>query len=95
MTTGSLSEREGALYVAQYQGFFRKYRLDLVRMEMGNGPVGMAVLSSGESFSTGESVSGANLGAIAEGADLVFIAGFINKLSGTFVANPEIKNRRN
>jgi ABC-type nitrate/sulfonate/bicarbonate transport system substrate-binding protein len=36
-------------------------------------------------------VSGANLGAIAEGADLVFAAGFINKLTGTFVANPKIK----
>jgi ABC-type nitrate/sulfonate/bicarbonate transport system substrate-binding protein len=29
MTTGSLSEREGVLYVAQDQGFFRKYGLDL------------------------------------------------------------------
>ena len=38
------------------------------------------------------SVSAANLGAIAEGADLVFVAGFINKLTGTFVANPKIKN---
>jgi ABC-type nitrate/sulfonate/bicarbonate transport system substrate-binding protein len=36
-------------------------------------------------------VSGANLGAIAEGADLVFVAGFINRLSGLFIVNPKIR----
>jgi NitT/TauT family transport system substrate-binding protein len=92
MTTGSLSEREGALYVAQDQGFFRKYGLDLTLVQVRNGPVGMSALSTGESLLHWGSVSGANLGAIAEGADLVFIAGFINKLTGTFVANPKIKS---
>ena len=91
MTTGSLSEREGALYIAQDQGFFRKYGLDVNLVQVRNGPVGMSALSSGESLAHWGSVSGANLGAIAEGADLVFVAGFINKLTGTFVANPKIK----
>jgi NitT/TauT family transport system substrate-binding protein len=91
MTTGSLSEREGALYVAQDQGLFRKYGLDVNLVQVRNGPVGMSALSSGESLLHWGSVSGANLGAIAEGADLVFAAGFINKLTGTFVANPKIK----
>jgi len=91
MTTGSLSEREGALYIAQDQGFFRKYGLDVNLVQVRNGPVGMSALSSGESLAHWGSVSGANLGAIAEGADLVFAAGFINKLTGTFVANPKIK----
>jgi ABC-type nitrate/sulfonate/bicarbonate transport system substrate-binding protein len=91
MTTGSLSEREGALYVAQDQGFFRKYGLDLTLVQVRNGPVGMSALSSGESLLHWGSVSAANLGAIAEGADLIFIAGFINRLTGTFVANPKIK----
>ena len=91
MTTGSLSEREGALYVAQDQGFFRKYGLDLTLVQVRNGPVGMSALSSGESLAHWGSVSAANLGAISEGADLVFVAGFINKLTGTFVANPKIK----
>jgi ABC-type nitrate/sulfonate/bicarbonate transport system substrate-binding protein len=36
-------------------------------------------------------VTGANLGAIAEGADLVFVAGFINRLTGMFMANSKIK----
>jgi NitT/TauT family transport system substrate-binding protein len=92
MTTGSFSEREGVLYVAQDYGFFRKYGLDLTLVQVRNGPVGMSALASGESLLHWGSVSAANLGAIAEGADLVFVAGFINKLTGTFVANPKIKN---
>ena len=92
VTTGSASEREGALYVAQDQGFFRRYGLDLTLVQARNGPVGMAVLSSGGSFMHWGSVSGANLGAISEGADLVFVAGFINRLTGVFAANPKIKS---
>jgi ABC-type nitrate/sulfonate/bicarbonate transport system substrate-binding protein len=91
-TTGSASEREGALYVAQDQGFFRRYGVDLTLVQARNGPVGMAALSSGESLMHWGSVSGANLGAIAEGADLVFVAGFINRLTGVFAANPKIKS---
>ena len=90
MTTGSLSEREAVLYVAQDYGFFRKYGLDVNLVQVRNGPVGMSALSSGESLLHWGSVSAANLGAIAEGADLVFVAGFINKLTGTFTVNPKI-----
>jgi ABC-type nitrate/sulfonate/bicarbonate transport system substrate-binding protein len=78
ITSGSASEREGALYVAQDQGYFRKYGLEVTLVQMRNGPVGMAALSSGESLLHWGSVSAANLGAISEGADLVFVAGFIN-----------------
>jgi ABC-type nitrate/sulfonate/bicarbonate transport system substrate-binding protein len=60
-------------------------------VQVRNGPVAMSALSSGETQFHWGSVSGANLGAIAEGADLVFVAGFINRLSGMFVANPKIK----
>jgi ABC-type taurine transport system substrate-binding protein len=92
MTSGSASERDGAVYVAQDQGFFRKYGVDLSFVQVRNGPVAMSALSSGETQFHWGSVSGANLGAIAEGADLVFVAGFINRLSGMFVANPKVKN---
>ena len=92
MTSGSVSEREGAIYVAQEHGFFRKYGVDVSFVQVRNGPVGMAALSSGETQFHWGSVSGANLGAIAEGADLVFVAGFINRLMGMFVANPKIKS---
>src|SRR5689334_13412253 len=90
MTTGSVSEREGPIYVAQEQGFFRKYGLDVSFVQVRNGPVGMAALSSGETQLHWGSASGANLGAISEGADLVFVGGFINRLTGMFVANPKI-----
>lgn len=92
MTAGSFSEREGAVYVAQDQGFFRKYGLDLSFVQVRSGPVGMAALSSGESQFHWGSVTAANLGAIAEGADALFLAGFINKLTGAFVVNPKIKS---
>jgi ABC-type nitrate/sulfonate/bicarbonate transport system substrate-binding protein len=92
MTTGSLSEREGIVYVAQDQGFFRKYGLDLSFVQVRSGPVGMSALSAGESQFHWGSVTAANLGAIAEGADAVFLAGFINKLTGAFVVNPKIKS---
>ena len=92
VTTGSSSEREGALYVAQDQGYFRKYGLDVTLVQVRNGPVGMAALSSGESLLHWGSASAANLGAIAEGADLMFVAGFINKLTGAFAASPKIKS---
>jgi NitT/TauT family transport system substrate-binding protein len=91
ITSGSASERDGVLYVAQDQGLFRKYGLDLTFVQVRNGPVAMSALSSGETQFHWGSVSGANLGAIAEGADLVFVAGFINRLSGMFVANSRLK----
>ena len=92
MTTGSLSEREGIVYVAQDQGLFRKYGLDLSFVQVRSGPVGMSALAAGESQFHWGSVTAANLGAIAEGADAVFLAGFINKLTGAFVVNPKIKS---
>jgi len=92
MTTGSVSEREGAVYVAQEHGFFRKYGVDVSFVQVRNGPVGMAALSSGETQFHWGSVSAANLGAIAEGADLVFVAGFVNRLTGMFVANSKISS---
>ncbi len=92
MTTGAFSEREGVVFVAQDQGFFRKYGLDLRFVHVRSGPVGMAALSAGESQFHVVSVTGATLGAIAEGSDAVFVAGLINKLTGTFMVNTKIKS---
>ena len=47
MTTGSFSEREAAMYVAQDQGFFRRYGLELTFVQVRSGPVGMAAIASG------------------------------------------------
>lgn len=92
MTTGSFSEREAAMYVAQDYGFFRRYGLELTFVHVRSGPVGMAALASGETQLHEGSVTGAVLGSAAEGTDLVFVAGMINKLIGNIMASPKIKN---
>jgi len=92
MTTGAFSEREGVVFVAQDQGFFRKFGLDVRFVHVRSGPVGMTALAAGESQFHVGSVTGATLGAIAEGSDAVFVAGLINKLTGTFMVNTKIKS---
>jgi len=92
MTTGSFSEREAAMYVAQDHDFFRRYGIDLTFVHVRSGPVGMAALASGESQLHEGSVTGAVLGSAAEGTDLVFVAGLINKLIGNIMASPKIKS---
>src|SRR5687768_15983840 len=82
MTSGSFSEREASMYVAQDQGFFRRYGLDLTFVTVRSGPVGMAALASGESQFHSGSATGATLGSAAEGMDIVYVAGIINKLIG-------------
>ncbi len=89
---GSFSEREGALFVAEDQGFFRKYGLDIKLVHVRSGPVGLSALSAGETQFYNGSVTGTTLGAAAGGLDMVFIAGLINKLTGAFVVNPAIKS---
>ena len=90
MTTGAFSEREGVVFVAQDQGLFRKYGLDVRFVHVRSGPVGMAALAAGESQLHVGSVTGATLGAVAEGSDAVFVAGLINRLTGAIVVSPKI-----
>jgi len=90
-TFGGLSERSGALFVAKDAGIFQKNGLDAQVVNVRNGPVGMAALASGETQFHAGSATGASIGAMAGGLDLVFISGLINKLDGTFVVNPSIK----
>jgi ABC-type nitrate/sulfonate/bicarbonate transport system substrate-binding protein len=91
MTSGSFSEREAAMYVAQDLGFFRRYGLDLTFVTVRSGPVGMAAMASGEAQFHSGSATGATLGSAAEGMDLVYVAGIINKLIGNIMATPKIK----
>lgn len=87
----SFSEREGILVVAQDQGFFRKHELDVQLVYVRNGSVAMSALAAGGSHFFHGSASGATLGAIAGGMDVVLVAGLINKPTGAFVVVPEIK----
>jgi len=91
MTSGSFSEREAAMYVAQDLGIFRRYGIDLTFVTVRSGPVGMAAMASGESQFHSGSATGATLGSAAEGMDLVYVAGIINKLIGNIMATPKIK----
>ena len=91
MTSGSFSERDAVNYVAQDQGFFRRYGLELSFVVVRSGPVGMAALASGETHFHSGSATGATLGSAAEGMDIVFVAGIINKLIGNIMASPKIK----
>lgn len=90
ITTSSLSEREAALHVAQDREFFKKHGVEAMIVQVRTGPLAIAALSAGESHLHWGSVTSANLGAIAAGADLVFLAGFINRLSGMFVTHPRL-----
>jgi NitT/TauT family transport system substrate-binding protein len=87
----SFSEKEVAIFVAEDQGFFRKYGLDVKHVYVSSGSVALSALASGDAhFYTG-SPTGATLGAVAGGLDLVFVAGLVNKLNGAFVVDPAIK----
>ena len=86
-----LSEREGALFVARDQGFFRKQGLDVDLVYVASAPVALASIAHGDSQINTGSTSGAILGAMAGGLDLAFIAGLVNKLTGTIVTNPDIR----
>jgi len=90
-TFGGLNERSGVLFVAKDAGIFQKHGLDAQVVNVRSGPVGMAALASGETQFHVGSATGASIGAMAGGLDLVFIAGLINKLDGTFVVSPNIK----
>lgn len=91
-TFGGLNERSGVLFVAKDAGIFQKHGLDAQVVNVRSGPVGMAAIASGETQFHVGSATGASIGAMAGGLDLVFIAGLINKLDGLFVTIPQIRS---
>jgi NitT/TauT family transport system substrate-binding protein len=87
----SFSEKEGAIFVAEDQGLFRKHGLDVKHVYVSSGSIALSALASGDAqFYTG-SPTGATLGAVAGGLDVVFVAGLVNKLNGAFAVEPSIK----
>src|SRR5262249_53617973 len=91
VTFGGLNERSGGLFVAKDAGIFQKHGLDTQVVNLPSSAVGLSRLATGESQFPGGSATGASIGVMAGGLDLVFIAGLINKLDGTFVVAPNIK----
>jgi ABC-type nitrate/sulfonate/bicarbonate transport system substrate-binding protein len=88
---GGLNERSGVLFVARDAGIFKKHGLDATVVNVRNAQVGMSALAGGDTQFHVGSATGTSIGAMAMGLDMVFIAGLINKLDGTFVVNPTIK----
>ena len=87
----SLNEKPGSLFVAKDQGFFDEQGLDLQIVQVRNGPIAISALAAGDANFYAAPATGATLGAMAGGLDVVFIGGLINKLDGYFVASPKIK----
>jgi NitT/TauT family transport system substrate-binding protein len=85
------SERAGLLFVAKDQGFFEEQGLDLDVVQVRSGPVAISALAAGEAQFYSVSATGASLGAMAGGLDIVFIAGFINRLDGYFAVAPKVR----
>jgi ABC-type nitrate/sulfonate/bicarbonate transport system substrate-binding protein len=84
------SERAGLLFVAKDQHFFEGQGVDVDVVQVRNGPVAIAAVAAGEAQFYSVSATGASLGAMAGGLDLVFIAGFINRLDGYFAVSTRV-----
>jgi len=91
ITPASFTEREGMLVIAHQMGFFRKHSLEAQLVLMPNGPLALSVLAAGDSQFYYGTTSGASLGAVLNGLDGVFVAGFINRLVGAFAVGHDIK----
>ncbi|HEY7166105.1 MAG TPA: ABC transporter substrate-binding protein [Candidatus Binatia bacterium] len=91
ITPASFSDREGMLIVAQQQGFFRKHGIDPQLVLMPNAPVALSALTAGDSQFYYGTTSGTSLGAVLNGLDGVFVAGFVNQLIGAFAVSRDIK----
>ncbi len=85
------SERAGLLFVAKDQRLFEEQGLDVDVVQVRSGPIAISALAAGEAQFYSVSATGASLGAMAGGLDIVFVAGFINRLDGYFAVSPKIR----
>src|SRR5215472_14127361 len=85
------SERASLLFVAKDQHFFEEQGVDMDIVQVRNGPLAIAAIAAGEGQFYSVSATGASLGAMAGGLDLVFIAGFINRLDGYFAVSTKVR----
>ena len=92
ITFADFSERTGLVFVAKDQRFFEELGLQAEVVQVRSGPIAISALAAGDAHFYSAPASGATIGAMAGGLDVVFIAGIINKLDGYFVAAPKIKS---
>lgn len=91
MVFADFSERAGLLFVAKDQHFFEEQGLDMDVVQVRGGPIAIAALAAGEAQFYSVSATGASLGAMAGGLDIVFVAGFINRLDGYLAVSPRVQ----
>ena len=92
ITFAAFNERSGFLFVAKDLRFFEEQGLDAQIVQVRSGPIAISALAAGDAQFYTASATGATLGAMAGGLDLIFIAGLVNKLDGDFVVSPKIKS---
>ncbi len=79
------------IWVANHEGLFKKYGMDVEYLAMNSGTLGVQTMLSNDSqflFSTGALAVTANL----QGADIAMITGGFNLFAFKVVGRPEIKN---
>ena len=88
---GAVSIQSGLVWIAKQKGFFTKYGLAPEIIYIPGGSTNIQALLSGNLDLT--QLSGApGAAANLEGADIVYIAGFLDKLNYQLVTRPEIKS---
>jgi NitT/TauT family transport system substrate-binding protein len=87
---GGITPMHSVIWVAQQEGLFKKYGLEVEYLTMNSGTLGVQTLLSNDSqflFSTGALAVTANL----QGADIEMITGGFNLFAFKVVTRPEIK----
>ena len=92
ITFAGFNERSGFLFVAKEMRFFEEQGLDAQIVQVRSGPIAISALAAGDAHLYIASATGATLGAMAGGLDVVFIAGIVNRLDGDFVVSSKITN---
>src|SRR5262250_1749653 len=90
IVSADFSERAGLFFVAKDQRFFEEQGVNADVVQVRSGPIAISALAAGEAQFYGVSATGASLGAMAGGLDLVFVAGFINRLDGYLAVSAKI-----
>ena len=87
------SERGGLFFVAKDQHFFEEQGIEGDVVQVRSGPVAISAVAAGEAQFYSVSATGASLGAMAGGLDLVFVAGFINLLDGYLAVSQRVRTQ--
>ena len=86
----SLSSNQTPIWVAQEEGFYKRFGVDVDLILIEGGTRGAQALISGDLPMIGMAGQ-AVISARARGADLVVVAGVVNKMNYIFVGAPAVK----